>query len=275
MSKNEVATVQGGAVAKYDSKFANRGFENTTSKDFAIPFKQILQSNSPQIADEAKRIKGAKPGDLHNTVTNRVIDGKEGFLFLPCVTEHCYTEWTPRDKGGGFKGRHEVNAKTVIDAIASGKKTDKGNRPITASGTELVETYYVYGMILDSIDAMESAEMVVLAFTSTKIKKYRKFMTTLRTNKAFKDAPLFAHRLRVTTVQEKNPEGTYYNFEVNPAIDGEDPVAASVLPPEVDGKDHPLLVAGDQLREQVLGGTARAATESLQSEPTPSSDSVF
>lgn len=275
MSNDKVATTTSGAVVKYDQKFAGRGYTKTDAKDFAMPFYQILQSNSPQIADEARRIKGAIPGMLHNTVTNRVVDGKQGILIIPVTTEHCYTEWVARDKGGGFRGRHELTSELVTKAISSGKKTVKGNRPITESGTELQETYNIYAMVIDDVDAVEASEMVVLSFTSTKIKKYKKIMTTLRTNKALKDAPLFANRLRVTTVQEKNAEGTFYNFEVSPAVEGEDPVVASALPPTLNDADHPLLVAGAKLEEQVLGGVARAAEESLQSEPAPSQDSVF
>lgn len=279
MSKDEAMTnpTPAGALQVHDyGQDAGKGFSGTDGADFAIPFIAILQSNSPQIADETERIKGAVPGMLYNTVNNRVIDGKVGFVFVPCHTEHVFTEWTPRDKGGGFAGRHEIGSAVVADAISSGKRSEKGNRPLLDNGNELAETFYMYGLILDEAGAPDFSEMAVLAFTSTKIKKYKKAMTTLRTCKAMNEAPLFAHQLRVKTVQETNVHGTFYNFMIEPAInEGDDPVVASAISPQLGDDPHPVLVAGRKLEEQVVGGAGRPAYDSQSGEAAGSKDDVF
>lgn len=264
-----------GAVVRYDyGADMNRGFHNVDQSHFQIPFLAILQSNSPQVSNEERRIAGAVPGMLFNTVTNRVISGKEGLVLVPAHVEHCYTQWAPRNKGGGFRGRHEIGSDLVAEAIASGRKSEKGNKPLTKDGDELVETFYMYGLVLDDADAVDFSEMVVVAFTSTKIKKYKKAMTTIRTNKPTAGYPLFANRLRVKTVQESNSEGNFYNFDVEP-VAGPGKVTESVIPPTLNDGPHPLLVAGRKLEEQVLGGAARAAYESQSGEGTGSTDNVF
>ena len=275
--KNEVATqAPTGVPALYDyGANAGKGFSKTTQADFAMPFIAILQSNSPQIADESERIAGAVPGMLHNTVTNRVTDGKKGIVFVPCHTEHVFTEWVPRNKGGGFSGRHELGSEVIAEAVNSGRRSEKGNRPLLKNGNELVETFYVYGLILDDVGAVDFSEMVVLAFTSTKIKKYKKMMTTIRTCKPLANAPLFAHRLRVRTVQESNAQGTFYNFDISPAIEGDDPTVASAISPVLGEQPHPLLVAGAKLEEQIVGGLARPNYESQKGEGGGSADPVF
>lgn len=279
MSKsNAVATVSKGAVVKYDygTGMAGRGYTGTDVNDFTIPFISILQSNSPQVANESKRISGAVPGMLFNTVTNRLISGKEGFVFVPVTTAHVFGEWVPRNQGGGFRGRHNVGSEVVVEALKSGRKSEKGNRPLTKDGNELVETFYVYGFILDEAGAADFSEMAVLAFTSTKIRKYKKAMTTARTCKALANAPLFVHQWRVKTVQESNSEGEFYNFDIVPAIGGDDAVVASAIPPQTDeGQPHPLLAAALKLEEQILGGVAKADEASLGPQEDQSKDSVF
>jgi hypothetical protein len=47
-----------------------KGFENMTQEDMALPFVRILGQLSPQVTDgDAKYIEGAKPGMIYNTVT--------------------------------------------------------------------------------------------------------------------------------------------------------------------------------------------------------------
>lgn len=235
------------------------GFEGQTSDDIVIPFISLLQALSPQITETP--VNGARPGMLFNTVTGELY-GDEGVTFVPSVTEHVFMEWTPRKEGGGLVGRHELDSPIV--AQAREESTEFGKFAVTRSDSgknDLIETYYVYGMLLDAEN--EPVHPVALAFTSTKIKVYRKWNTSLRmfTMKSGDrkiSPPLFAHRCRLTTVQEKNAEGTYFNFAISPA-DGA--IRDSLLSP-----DSEAFNAAKGVKDMIGEGTAKPAYESAQEE---------
>ncbi len=104
--------------------------------------------------------------------------------------------------------------------------------------------------------------MAVIAFTSTKIKAYKKFNTKIgmfqiRTPDGRKiRPPLFAHRVKLTAIKQKNNKGEFFNFDLNPA-NGD--LASSLLPP-----GDPRLEAAKSCKELVAGGLARAAYESQE-----------
>lgn len=251
--ENNIVKPEGGALAMPDfGAFAGMGFENQTSQDMAIAFLGVLQALSPQIQEaDPSYIAGAKAGDLINTVTGEII--KRPATFVPCYTEHVYVEWVPRDAGGGFVAVHAYNSEVVVAAKA---KAEKFNDLRTAEGNNLVETFYVYGMLLDSPDATTSSTPIVIAFTSTKIKVYKSMMTKLRTVKG--NPPLCAFRLAVSTIDAKNKKNQpYKNFKITP-------VGATLF----EGANLPgtpnegLLAEGKALVEAIKGGLARAAVES-------------
>lgn len=246
---------------------AGQGFENTTASDFAIPFLTVLQDNSPQAKKaDPKYMKGAEGGMFLNSVTGELIPGT-GFTFVPVLTEHVYIEYTPRDQGGGFMGRHELNSQIVVETLKSGSKNDKG-RPITKAGTELVETFQMYGLVLDEPGAVDYRGIAVLGFTSTKIKPYRQYMSTVRQNKALARAPLFAHQCQVSTIGQVKNQDSFYNVRLVPAVDND--VEKSALPP-----GHQLLDIAQELKNQVQKGAARASYESVQGETSNNDEAAF
>lgn len=226
---------------------AGAGFQNQTQEDIGIPFLGILQGLSPQM----ETVEGAKLGKLINTITNDLYDGKTGVGFVPAVTQHVYVEWVPRDNGGGFVGLHELDSEVVTKARAEGGRFGKITLP---NGNELLETFYVYGLLVRPDGAVEQS---VIAFTSTKIKAYRGWMAKARLvqivvpGKKPQNPPLFAHRFRLTTVKEKNKEGEYYNFSV--AWDGADALAARLAPSD------PLFQEAYQMMKSVSSGSTKAA----------------
>jgi hypothetical protein len=190
-----------------------------------------------------------------NTVTGEVWDGKKGIAFVPATTQHVYVEWKPRDAGGGFLGIHEVNSDLVAHAKAASSEYGKYNTP---DGNELIETFYVYGIALDDDG---NASEAVLAFSSTKIKKYKGWMTKAKTIQIpLPDgrripAPLFAHRYRLKTVSEKNNKGQFFNWDAI-TFDGENAQQARLLP------DDPLFQSAVNIKSMIEQGKARAAYES-------------
>lgn len=231
------------------------GFENQTAADYSIPFLGVLQQMSPQVKDpDDGGVAGARPGMLLNTVTEELYSAKEGLQFVPAHTEHVFVEWVPRESGGGFVAVHQINSDVVKRAKAAAREYGKYR---TDAGNDLVETFYVYGITCDDRDA---GEMLVIAFTSTKIKVYKRWNTKvgmfqIKTADGRKvRPPLFAHRVKLTTSKEKNNKGEFYNLSINPA---EADLTTSLLSP-----DDPRFMAAKECKRMVESGMARAAYDS-------------
>lgn len=211
MAKNEVAEKKDNLPAAYDyGDYEGSGFENQGKEDYSIPFLEILQGQSPELdTNEA-----ARPGHIINKVTGDVVTGKDGIVFVPCYTQHVYVEWVPRDAGGGLVAVHELDSPVVAAAKASGGF----GKIALENGNELIETFYVYGVQVDEDGISQQA---VIAFTSTKIKKYKAWMTKARTvqlrlpNGRKINPPLFAHKYRLKTFKDKNKHGEWYSWEVS------------------------------------------------------------
>jgi hypothetical protein len=232
------------------------GYENQSSDDISIPFLGIIQQLSPEIIEgDGKYIPGAKVGQLLNTVTQEVYDGDKGVCVVPVYSEQVYIEWVPRERGGGIAGRHAVDSAVVEHAK---KNSSSFNELTTPEGNELIQTFYLYGLLLNSPDDEEANGPIVIAFTSTKIKIYKRIMTQLRSVKG--RPPLFAHRIQITTKAEKNKAGQpYRNFDIRPALGT---VAESMIQP-----DNPLLSTGLALHQAITGGKARAVSEDRDNQP--------
>lgn len=232
------------------AEYAGSGFENQTSEDYAIPFIGILQALSPQLQEND----ALKQGMIFNSVTGEAFDGKKGIVFVPATTAHEFIEFKPRDAGGGFVGRHAIDSQVVAQAKAA--STDFGKYS-TPEGNELIETYAVYGVAVMEDGSTMGA---VIAFSSSKIKKYKAWQTKAKTiqiplgDGRRIPAPLWAHRYRLKTITEKNSKGTFSNWDI--AFDGADATAARLAP------NDPIAVEARGLIELLKTGQARAAYES-------------
>jgi len=268
-----------GALAVYDyGEDAGAGYENTDQSDFAIPFLTVLQTNSPECEkNHAKQIEGAEAGLLMNTVTKELFDGGEGLVVIPCDTSHVFTEWVPRDEGGGggagFRGIHEIDSDIVKACKAAAAESGAFGKLPTEDKTELVETFYIFGLLLDDVDATEPSAFVMIPFTSTKIKVYKGLLYRLRMFKG--NPPLFANRVRLSSFPDSNKKGNFYNFKCEPAVDND--VGASLIAPVIDGEPNPLMVAAKQFQKQIRSGAARGAYESVEGtgDGDASGDEVF
>lgn len=252
-SNTEVATTKqaGTAIAAYDyGEYAGTGFENQTRDDYSIPFLGILQGLSPQL----ETLDGSKPGMIVNTVTNDLYP-RDGVVFVPAWTEHSFVEWKPREEGGGFVAVHAVDSDVVREAKAQSEEYSKIKLP---NGNDLIETFYVYGLRID--DETGALEQTVIAFTSTKIKKYKAWMTKAKMiqlnvpGRGRINAPLPAHRYKLSTVKEKNTKGEYWNWEIN--FDGANAAEARLAP------DSEPFQEAINIMTLIKSGAARANHES-------------
>lgn len=253
--KKAIAKAQvGGAVASYDyGDDAGAGFEGMTGADLSVPFLGVLQSNSAQV--ESQDPPGSTAGMFYNTVTRELHDGDEGVILIPCYKEMAYVEWVPIDDGGGFVGIHASDSAEVKRAIENNNGERIGKLEI-GDGHELVETHYLYALTLDPTGE-ETIGFVVISFTSTKIKTYRDLMTAMYTLKG--RPPMFANRLRLRTVKEKNKKGTFFNFRAEPL---KPTWTESLIDPT---KSPHLLEEARKFREMVVSGAARATFETERS----------
>ena len=249
---------------------AGQGFENQTMADRKLPIIELLQSNSPEVVQSKGKVYA---GQFCNSVTGEVY---EEVYFVPAITDNCWTEWVPRDDGGGFRGRHAKNAKIVADAVARNGGRAIGKLPVPQlpdpkTGKpqpthELVESFEIYA-ILYSKDG-DVLGFAMIPFTSTKIKVYRawnsaigNFAPTINGKKLSPgQVPIFAHRVKMTSESETKATNTYMIPVLSPAEGGDD-LKNSLLP-----KNDSRYVAAKKLHDDVLAGLAKAAYETTKQE---------
>lgn len=245
-----------GALATYDyGQMAGSGFEGVTTDDLSIPFLAVLQPMSPEVQPGEDRIPGAEAGMLFNTVTRELFDAKEGVCFQPVVTQHCYMEWRPRNQGGGLVARHAIDSEVVAKAQAAAKAANaEFGKLKTEKGNDLIETRYVLGYILRDPNQTEPGEPIMIAFTSTKMKVYKNITTRLYTFQG--RPPLFAHRLKITSVHEENTKGKFYNFKIEPYFGT---IQASLINPQ--GDTAKLLTDASALKQSFEKGETKVNYE--------------
>ena len=270
--KTAVATSSGFDYGEY----SHAGFEGTTINDLSIPFINVLQSNSPEVEDQL--IEGCKAGDLINSVTKEIL--KQPLVVIPVFKEAAVVEWVPRTKGGGLVDRHELDSQVYKDAIAKNggsrippKDADGKRIPFKSeAGNDLVETYYVYCLILDA-ESMQTEGYCVLSFSSTKIKVHKDWMTAMYTQKG--RPPIFANRCKISTTKQKNDSGTYFNYKIGPMAET---WKESLINPGTE-EGMSLLKEAKDFGDMIEQGLARADFDSISetggddSAPTKSQNS--
>jgi len=252
-----------GAALDYGD-FKHEGFEDTTINDLSIPFLNVMQPLSQMVVEEL--IDGIKPGDLVNSVTKEIL--KQPVVLQPVHKEEVWVEWIPRTKGGGLVERHDPNSDVVQQVLKANNnsrippKDAEGKRPPfkmpNGSGNDLIETYYVYNLIMDE-NGVATEGYCVLSFSSTKIRVQKDWMTAMFTQKG--RPPMFANRTRCSTVKEKREAGSSFNFSMQPL---NATWRESLIVPDEAGMK--LLVEAKEFREMILSGLAMPDMEGASSE---------
>lgn len=213
MAKNELVkeTTAGlPAVVDFDAD-AGAGFEDADQASYAIPFLKVLQSMSPQTKkSDGAYIKGAEEGDLYNTVTGVVVKGDEGMTILPCHYRRSFLEWSgPVSEGGTFVTQH--NAADGDALMAKTTRTDRGNE--LENGHILTDNREHYCLIIKDDGSFEP---VLLALTSTQIKKSKKWMTLMNSIilPSGNNAPMYSQLYKMTTVPETSDQFSWFGIKV-------------------------------------------------------------
>ena len=186
--------------------------EGTTfdSSEMQIPFIRIIQALSPQ--KEPAFIEGADQGDAFNTVTNEHWNGEEGLTVIPCYQETKFLEFVPRDSGGGFMGEMEPSNPDLQNTERRGAKE------ILPNGNELVKSDQHYCLIIGDGGMLQPA---IVDMKSSQLKISRRWKTQIAMQKirhpktdALLTPAVYATMWKLTTSEESNDQGTWYNWTV-------------------------------------------------------------
>jgi hypothetical protein len=223
---------------------SGEGVDYDTS-ELQIPFVRVIQALSPQIKkNDSAFIKGASQGDAFNTVTGDYWSGEEGFEVVPCLQQTKYLEFIPRDQGGGgFVGELSADDPNIARA------TRTGGKEILPNGNELVKSDQHYCMLIGSDGLYQP---VIVDMKSTQLSVSRRWKTQIAMLKVkdaqgvLKTPALFGTVWRLTTVEQSNDMGTWYNWSVEKVkmID-----------------DEALLQEAINFRKSIQKGEAKAVVE--------------
>lgn len=195
----------------YDiTKVSGMGTENLDSGS-ALPFVRILQDLSPQLkSNKDEYVEGSKAGDLFFNKTKCVLANP--LNIIPVYTKAVYTEWIPRNKGGGYVASHPLT-------VVSNPSYEKGReRQYDEWLGENELRYTSYWFILAEIDG--NWEEAIIPFTSSQLKVSRKLTGDINRFRYEQDKsiipPLFAQKWQLKTVMETSKNNDdYWNFEIS------------------------------------------------------------
>jgi hypothetical protein len=233
MTKKELQAVDYGADA-------GAGLENLTQDELSIPFVRLAQPLTPTVIEG-----DMAPGDIFNSATGDVYEDPS---FVIAARDRNFVEYVPRDNGGGFVGIHPPDEPEIL---ALREAQGRFGALETEDGNEIIETMYLYGLIGDP------PEPVILSFVSTQIKKYKALISRINAIKVrvgddLMTPPIFAHRWKLASVQEKNDKGTFFGWRITP----EDRLSPS----------HELYQLAKQFAAQVASGAAVAKYDDVEPE---------
>ena len=211
---NQVATKKEGALATFDMEAdANKGAQNISQEDLALPFLKVLGQLSPEVNKrDAKYVEGAEPGMILNTVTNALYDGAKGIQVLPVFYKRQYIEWQDRGESKGAP----VHIYEAGDDIPKSTR-DKQNKDRLANGNYLENTANHFVVVLG--DSPTTA-LISMKATQLKIsKKWNSMMLGTKMPRANGNGvftpPTYSHIYKLKTVQQSNDKGTWFGWDVS------------------------------------------------------------
>ena len=213
---NKIAEKKGTNVANLmDDLFnsAGQGTETIKAEDMQIPFMRLLQAMSPQLdKNEASYIKGASQGDIFNTVTGQYWEGEQGVVVLPCAFTTKFLEFQLRDTGGGFLGELDPSDQNITQT------TRNGSVELLPSGNELVRSYQFLVLAVGD-DGVTQQMICDMKKTQVKVAKQwntrRAGLKIKHPTKGLFNPPMWAQPWRLTSVQQSNDQGKWFNYQLN------------------------------------------------------------
>ncbi len=207
---NQVATKKEGALATFDMEAdANKGAQNISQEDLALPFLKILGQLSPEVNKrDGKYVEGAEPGKIINTVTNELYDSIE---VIPCHYKRQYIEWQDRGTSSGAPvAIHEADS-DIVSQTTRGKDY-KDRLP---NGNYLDNTANHFVLVVG-----KNPETALISMKSTQLKVSRKWNSMMMGLKmqgknGMFTPPTYSHIYKLKTVQQSNDKGTWFGWDVS------------------------------------------------------------
>ena len=164
---NVIKKEQAGALAaNLFEADADKGSQNMTQEDLALPFLKVLGQLSPEVNKrDGKYVEGAEPGMILNSVTNEVFDGTKGINVLPVYYERKLVEWQDR---GDSKGA-PVAIHNAESDIMSQTTRDKSYKDRLPNGNYIENTANHFVIVLG-----DSPSTALISMKATQLKISRK-----------------------------------------------------------------------------------------------------
>ena len=207
---NQVTTKKEGALAvNIFEADANKGSQNISQEDLALPFLKVLGQLSPEVNErDGKYVEGAKPGRIINTVTNELYDQ---INVLPVFYKRQYIEWQDRGASTGAPvAIHEADS-DILSQTTRGKDY-KDRLP---NGNYLENTANHFVILMGS-----SPTTALISMKATQLKVSRKWNSMmmgikLQGKNGLFTPPTYSHIYNLKTVQMSNDKGTWFGWDVS------------------------------------------------------------
>ena len=207
---NQVTTKKEGALAvNIFEADANKGSQNISQEDLALPFLKVLGQLSPEVNErDGKYVEGAKPGRIINTVTNELYDQ---INVLPVFYKRQYIEWQDRGASTGAPvAIHEADSE-ILSQTTRGKDY-KDRLP---NGNYLENTANHFVILMGS-----SPTTALISMKATQLKVSRKWNSMmmgikLQGKNGLFTPPTYSHIYSLKTVQMSNDKGTWFGWDVS------------------------------------------------------------
>lgn len=183
-------------------------------KSSTLPIIRIIQDQSPEINKRKEEyIDGAEAGDLLWNLDKSIL--ARPLEFVPVGGVSLYTEWTPKDEGGGFHGYHPLTIVNHPDYEKGRKKKHDewlGQHELKYTRYECILAF-IHGEWKRALLAMTSTQLHVARKLSQEIAKFRYPGLAVI-------PPVFARKWKLSTVLEKTTsDQEYFNFKIdNPEV---------------------------------------------------------
>ena len=198
---------------------ADKGAQNITQEDLALPFLKVLGQLSPEVNKmDGKYVKDAEPGMIYNSVTQELHDGEKGINVLPCHYIKQYVEWQDRGTSTGAPvAIHKANSD-----IVSTTTRDKAFKDRLPNGNYLETTANHFVVVLGN-----SPSTALISMKSTALVVSRKWLTTmmglkLQGKNGLFTPPTYSHIYNLKTVKRSNDKGNWIGWgysKVGPVTD--------------------------------------------------------
>jgi len=193
--------------------------QSESVEDRGTPLLYVAQKQSPQCEErDAKYIKDLKAGMAFNNLTGQMYDTEhDGMPFLPCYMRMVWSEWTPRDDGGGFHGEHHRSLNMESIGAKPFRRNEKSDPRrdifVMPNGHELKLTAKYYGVI----PMTWSPIIIPMALTSlgcsTKLQALIESFKVM-INGRILPKPAYHNTYVLKTTYESNDDGSWFQWAV-------------------------------------------------------------